>query len=386
MIDVHVHFPMHLLEGVESPRDVIVGMTRVREQEHGKLRAAVFALAARVFNFRYWHTSWRVTPELLQAGDVSIACSVLYRPFSELDLHAPYGAPPRSAYYDKLVELMAAVEREVERTGGTIVHGSADLERVTDGPRYVHCIEGGFHLGATPEEVTAHVYALADRGVLYITLAHLFWRQVAANTPALPFLPDAVYDRLFPQAPGLALSPLGEAAVRAMYERRVLVDISHMREDAIAETFAIVEALDRETGRDPREYPIIASHSAYRFGRGRYGLTDGTIARIAARGGVIGLIFGQAQLKDGVQRTNTTTLDESLDLLSRHINAIDPAHVAIGSDLDGFIKPTLGGVESAADLRPFAQALRERYPETADAMLSTNALRVIRTRFASAEP
>ena len=47
MIDVHVHLPMHLLEGVESPRDVIVGMTRVREQEHGKLRAAVFALAAR---------------------------------------------------------------------------------------------------------------------------------------------------------------------------------------------------------------------------------------------------------------------------------------------------------------------------------------------------
>ena len=30
-----------------------------------------------------------------------------------------------------------------------------------------------------------------------------------------------------------------------MYERRVLVDISHMREDAIDETFALIEALDR---------------------------------------------------------------------------------------------------------------------------------------------
>ena len=47
MVDLHVHFPMHLLEGVESPRDVIAQMTRVRAQEHGKLRAAVFALAAR---------------------------------------------------------------------------------------------------------------------------------------------------------------------------------------------------------------------------------------------------------------------------------------------------------------------------------------------------
>jgi microsomal dipeptidase-like Zn-dependent dipeptidase len=169
-----------------------------------------------------------------------------------------------------------------------------------------------------------------------------------------------------------------------MYERRVLVDISHMRDDAIKETFAIVEALDRETGRDPRAYPVIASHSAYRFGSGRYGVTDGTIARIAARGGVVGLILAQHQLKDGVRRADTTTLPESLELLGRHIDAIGPEHVAIGSDLDGFIKPTIGGVESAADLKLFAQALRERYPETADAMLETNALRVIRTRFASA--
>ena len=85
---------------------------------------------------------------------------------------------------------------------------------------------------------------------------------------------------------------------------------------------------------------------------------------------MIGLIFAQHQLKDGVQRKDTTTLDESLDLLGRHIDAIGPEHVAIGSDLDGFIKPTLGGIESAADLKPFAQALRaalSRRPRDADA-------------------
>ncbi len=103
-------------------------MTRVRAREHGKLRAAVLALAARAFNFRHWDTSWRVTPELLRAGEVGIACSVLYRPFSELDLDEPYSAPPESAYYAKLVELIDAVEREVRRTGGTIVRSAADLE------------------------------------------------------------------------------------------------------------------------------------------------------------------------------------------------------------------------------------------------------------------
>ena len=129
--------------------------------------------------------------------------------------------------------------------------------------RYVHCVEGGFHLGATPEEVHGATSTSWPTAACSTSRSRTCSGAGSRPTrPRCPFLPDAVYNRLFPQTPGLALSPLGEALVRAMYERRVLVDISHMREDAIDETFAIVEALDRETGRDPREYPIIASHSA----------------------------------------------------------------------------------------------------------------------------
>ena len=380
MIDLHVHFPMRLLGGVESPRDVIKGMTRVRGREDGKLRAAVLAIAARLFNFRDWDGTWRVTPQLLEQGEVSIACSVLYRPFSEMDLDEPYGSPPESAYYPKLIELLEATEAEVARTGGVTVRTAADLDQ--PGQRYVHCIEGGFHLGATPEEVSANVHELADRGVLYITLAHLFWRRVAANTPALPFLPDAIYNLVFPQNKDAALSELGEAAVKAMYERKVLVDISHMRDDAIDETFALIEALDKETGRDPRAYPVIASHSGYRFGGQKYNLSDRTIVRIAVRGGVVGLIFAQHQINDGLRRTETKTLDESVAILARHIDAIGPQHVALGSDLDGFIKPTLGGIETAADLAPLATALKARYPAEADDILENNARRVIAARFA----
>ena len=73
-------------------------------------------------------------------------------------------------------------------------------------------------------------------------------------------------------------------------------------------------------------------------------------------------------------------------MLGRHIDAIGPEHVAIGSDLDGFIKPTLGGIESAADLAPFADGAARALPGVRGAMLEGNALRVIRTRFASAAP
>ena len=204
MIDLHIHFPMRLLGGVEAPRDVIEGMTKVRGREDGKLRAAVLAIAARLLNFRDWDGSWRVTPQLLERGEVTIACSVLYRPFSEMDLDEPFAAPPESAYYPKLIDLLDATEREVERNGHVVVRTAADLQDAR--MRFVHCVEGGFHLGATPEQVTAHVHELADRGVLYITLAHLFWRRVAANTPALPFLPDAIYNLVFPQNKDAALS------------------------------------------------------------------------------------------------------------------------------------------------------------------------------------
>ena len=60
MVDLHVHYPMRLLGGVEAPRDVLRGMMRVVARDDGKLRAAVLALAARLFNFRHWDASWRV--------------------------------------------------------------------------------------------------------------------------------------------------------------------------------------------------------------------------------------------------------------------------------------------------------------------------------------
>lgn len=376
MVDLHVHYPMHLLGGVEDPREVARKMLRVADREHGKVRAAILNVAARLFNFRHWDGSWRVTTPLLQQGGVTVACSVLYRPFSEMDLDEPYSAPPESAYYDRLIEQLEDAERDIEANGQIVVKSAADLERAeqTGKIAFVHCIEGGFHLGATPDEVTRNVHELADRGVLYITLAHLFWRRVATNTPALPFLPDAVYDLLFPQRGVPPLTDLGIAAVKACNATGIVVDLSHMREDAVDATFALLDD----------DAQVMASHAGYRFGSQHYNVDDRTLKRIQAREGVVGLILAQHQLNDGLRRTNTKTLPETMDVLDRHIAALGADTVALGSDLDGFIKPTMGGVESAADLKPLAEMLRARHPDTADRILSANALRVIRRRFASA--
>ena len=76
---------------------------------------------------------------------------------------------------------------------------------------------------------------------------------------------------------------------------------------------------------------------------------------IAGRDGVIGLIFAQHQLNDGLRRTQAKTFEDSFEVICSHLDRIaeitgSHRHAAIGSDFDGFIKPTLGELESMADM------------------------------------
>jgi microsomal dipeptidase-like Zn-dependent dipeptidase len=76
-------------------------------------------------------------------------------------------------------------------------------------------------------------------------------------------------------------------------------------------------------------------------------------------------------------------LPESLEVICRHINAIaritgNHEHVALGSDFDGFIKPTMSGLEDVRAMNDLERELRARYTADADLILSENALRVLR--------
>jgi microsomal dipeptidase-like Zn-dependent dipeptidase len=211
-----------------------------------------------------------------------------------------------------------------------------------------------------------------------VTVAHLFFRQVATNANALPFLPDWLYDVVFPQAKGEGLTARGAAVVRALVRNGILVDLSHMRPDGVAETFRLLDDID-----PAGQVPVISSHAGYRFGSQEYMHDEGQIAQIKRRDGVIGLIMAHHQLDDGIRKENTTSLDETMDVIDRHVREIaritgDHRHVAIGSDLDGFIKPTVGGVESMAAMTALEARLRDRYGADADLIASENALRVLR--------
>jgi microsomal dipeptidase-like Zn-dependent dipeptidase len=393
IVDLHCHYPLHVV--AENDPDQTLGrVLRLRRRGFvSKLRALVLRIAARLLNHPRSGT-WRVDLDGLREGDVQVVLSVLYDPFSEMDLDAQYAARPRAGYFEDLVAQINDVTADLETRDGDqqqhkIVRTRADLDSVvaSGGIAFLHCVEGGFHLGSTPTEVDANVTTLArDHGVAYITLAHLFWRQVATNAPALPFLTDWQYEHLFCQPNKTGLGELGVAAVRAMYRERVIVDLSHMSQSSIVDTLRLLDELDVEHRRKATDFPVIASHSGFRIAKMAYNVDAKTVGRIAARGGAVGLIFAQHQLNEGVTDATTTDAAASVEVLRHHIDAIhgvvgDHRTAAIGTDFDGFIRPTLGGFEGPADLAELRGLLLQAPydPGDVDAILHGNALRVLRT-------
>jgi microsomal dipeptidase-like Zn-dependent dipeptidase len=158
-----------------------------------------------------------------------------------------------------------------------------------------------------------------------------------------------------------------------------------MSELAMDETLDLLDELDRKSGSAPEEHPVIATHAGYRFGKQEYMLTAERIGRIAARDGVIGLILARHQLNDGVEIADPDdpvetpkVLKAHIDEIRRHVPDHTNAHVGIGSDLDGFIKPTVAGIDTAGDLATLVAPLRQTYGDDAEMILSGNALRVAR--------
>jgi membrane dipeptidase len=376
--DMHCHFPMHLVESEEEhPHNrVLSWFDRLVDEVKGE----AFEVVADIANDEAFGGGWGVSLDSLIAGGAGLVCSVLYWPFCEFQLTSLRGGPPDPAAFASVLKQLENVEQALahaDRDGHrhAIVRRAADLDGLGDGrPRFVHCIEGGFHLGPDSDAVAGQIAQLANRGVFYITLAHLFFRGVAANAPALPMFSDEQYNAIFDQ-PDEGLPDLGRAAVGAMCEHSVVVDISHMRRDVIGETLDELDRIDPN-----RTMPVIASHvGAASEGPSdhAYNLTPETMRRVRDRDGVIGIIMAQHLLGD------TATPDDSCELLRRHVMAVraavgDNNHTAIGTDLDGFIRPMLSGFENAKDLATLEQWIRQIAPDDAEAILHGNAERVVR--------
>ncbi|MFW5748519.1 MAG: dipeptidase [Chloroflexota bacterium] len=172
-------------------------------------------------------------------------------------------------------------------------------------------------------------------------------------------------------APG-RLTPLGHELLDVLGDFGVLLDLSHMAEEAF------MEALDRYPG------PVIASHSNPRhFCNTDRHLSDDMIRRLAERDGVMGIVMANGFLQGGWKRAD----GKHVITLERVLDAIDyvcqitgsAAHVGLGSDFDGGFgaESVPSEIDTVADLWQIKAGLEGRGFSIGDvdAILSGNMLR-----------
>ena len=198
------------------------------------------------------------------AGQMRLVFSVLYEPFAEIDLDELPQSDPEDGYFADLIEHLgprgggARADRPTAcPASGRQVRGRPRGRASTPaGWRSCTASRAASTWGARRAAITANVAELARRGV----------RLRDARAPVLPSgsrptrrrcrcSPTAMYNRIFCQPRGVGLTELGEAAVRAMYEHRILVDVSHMRAEALRDTFTLLDAPRRRSGADPTRLP-----------------------------------------------------------------------------------------------------------------------------------
>jgi membrane dipeptidase len=147
-------------------------------------------------------------------------------------------------------------------------------------------------------------------------------------------------------APG-GLTELGRQLLKAMRRKKVILDLSHMAEQAVADAFA--------TWRGP----IMASHSNSRsIVPGDRQITDATAKEIARREGVIGVSFYQKHLRTSGR---ATLADVEKHILHLARAAGGPERIGLGTDLDGGFDSREAPMKELAGLKELDQRLRKHF-------------------------
>jgi membrane dipeptidase len=286
--------------------------------------------------------------KMLEKGGVDVLWSSLHIPERQsfecgvIRLLAKFFAGGRRLLndnaWDNLLAQMAAMERQIARTERVeLARSNAELDAVLAARKtaIVHTVEGGDVLSAGLADNDfdarrARVDHLADRGVASITLAHLFPNDLAGHAEGIPET-----QRRFPVCPldtkvdlSVGLKEAGRAVVEQMVARHIVPDVSHCTRRARQQIYDIVD----------RKIPIVASHVGVRaLNDVEYNLDKQDVDAIAASNGVVGVIFMPYWLDKANPDNGLDAIWRTMDQLREWTGSW--AHVAIGTDFDGFTDP-----------------------------------------------
>jgi membrane dipeptidase len=254
-----------------------------------------------------------------------------------------------SKNYQLANQLIDSVEAIVARAPDKfmLVHSTNDAKEAMRSNRIGLAL--GMENGSPINHDLENIRFFADRGVRYITLAHGKSNHIS----------DSSYDD---NRQWGGLSPFGKEVVAEMNRAGVMIDISHVTDDAF---FQVMEL---------SKVPVIASHSSPRkFTPGwERNMSDDMIRALAKNGGVIHINFGSGFLRQQSREWYETmdekrteylnanghdehgseaeqfekdyrvkhpypfaTMDDLVASFEHVINLVGPEYVGIGSDFDG---------------------------------------------------
>jgi membrane dipeptidase len=250
----------------------------------------------------------------------------------------------------------------------------------------------GMENGSPIEGKLENLKFFHDRGISYITLAHSLSNHIA----------DSSYDK---NHQWNGLSPFGREVVAEMNRLGIMVDISHVSDEAFYQVLEISKA------------PVIASHSSARhFTLGfERNMSDEMIQALAKNGGVIQINFASSFLTEAAYNwyeamsnarkawaTETghaegseearaweasyreetplpyATMSDLADHFDHVVALVGVGHVGIGSDFDGVGDSLPVGIKDVSFYPALIEELlrREYTPQQLEAILGGNLMRV----------
>ena len=223
----------------------------------------------------------------------------------------------------------------------------------------------GMENGAAIEGKLENVEYFYNKGIRYITLTHSKSNHIS----------DSSYDE---NKNWGGLSEFGKSLIPEMNRIGVIVDISHVSDDAFMQAIEISKT------------PVIASHSSLRhFTPGwERNVSDEMLIALAKNKGVIQINFGTAFLNDVNDKNKSydpntyihAEVTDVVDHIDHVVNVVGIDFVGIGSDYDGVGDTLPNGLKDASSYPNLIAELQNRGYSTTDIqkILGGNFVRVWR--------
>lgn len=279
-------------------------------------------------------------------------------PFMSVYVPSRFEGKGAKRHADRLID---GIERWVARSSGAVSIARSPAEVRSNFARGVLSLPMGIENGAALEGDLSNLAHFHARGIRYVTLVH------------------ARDNRLGDSATGRGthggLSAFGREIVAEMNRLGIMIDVSHLSDEAFFEVLSLSRA------------PVIASHSSCRHftPAWRRNLSDAMIRALAAKGGIIMINFGSHFLVPaGVDRR--ATVETVADHIEHVVRLVGLDFVGLGSDFDGVGDTLPEELEDVARYPNLFRVLLDRgYDEDAiEAIAGKNLLRVWEAAEASA--